>query len=100
MSRITIGRARRDRGFSVCRPSPLGNPFRIGSDGDRNEVIRKYQAWFDVAVVHDDRVRAAIEQLTREASARDITLLCYCAPQRCHADVIAVEIRRRIVDST
>jgi len=29
----------------VGRPGPWGNPFRIGVDGYRQEVIEKYEAW-------------------------------------------------------
>jgi len=93
---IRVGRLRRDRGFSVARPTVLGNPFKIGVDGDRDEVIRKYRAWFKVAVVEDARVRNAVERLVTEAKRHDITLLCHCAPQACHAEVIAEEVRRRV----
>lgn len=27
----------------ICRFGQWGNPFRIGRDGDRNEVIEKYR---------------------------------------------------------
>jgi hypothetical protein len=29
----------------VGRPSKWGNPFVLGRDGSRDEVIRKYRAW-------------------------------------------------------
>ena len=29
----------------IGRPSKWGNPFRIGPDGNREEVIRKYRDW-------------------------------------------------------
>jgi hypothetical protein len=93
---IRIGRMRRDRGFNVARPSVLGNPFKLGIDGDRAEVIDKYRVWLRSALKRDPRVRTAIEKLTFEAERRDVTLLCHCAPEACHAEVIADEIRRRI----
>ncbi len=93
---ISIGRLRRDRGFSVARPTALGNPFKIGVDGDRDEVIRKYRDWFEVAVVENERVRDAVERLVSAAKIQDVTLLCHCAPQACHAQVIADEVRRRL----
>lgn len=93
---IRVGRLRRDRGFSVARPSPLGNPFRIGVDGDRAQVITKYRAWFEKALTEDERVQAKVEMIADEAARRDVTLLCHCAPEACHADVIADEVRRRV----
>lgn len=91
---------RRDRGTSVARPSVLGNPFVIGADGDRAEVIAKYRAWFDDARRNDARVRAAVDRLASKAREGPVTLLCYCAPQACHADVIAEEIGRLLALET
>lgn len=34
-------------GEYVGRPSPLGNPFAIGRDGTRNEVVAAYREWLD-----------------------------------------------------
>jgi hypothetical protein len=30
---------------NIMRPGPFGNPFEIGRDGDREEVIAKHAAW-------------------------------------------------------
>jgi hypothetical protein len=49
--RITIGRAQRGLGSLlpgqsyVGRPDPLGNPFVVGRDGSREEMIAKYRSW-------------------------------------------------------
>jgi hypothetical protein len=49
--KITIGRAKRGLGsllpgqVYVGRPGPLGNPFVVGRDGSRAEVIAKYRRW-------------------------------------------------------
>lgn len=74
----------------VGRPSPLGNPFRIGPDGSRDEVIAKYRKWLW------ERVQQAGSPQLLELEAlhmrhwRDgkLNLVCWCAPERCHADVI------------
>ncbi len=48
---ISIGRARRGIGsllpgqVYVGRPSPLGNPYALGRDGNREQVIAKYRRW-------------------------------------------------------
>ena len=48
---ISIGRARRGIGSLlpgqayVGRPSPLGNPYALGRDGNREQVIAKYRRW-------------------------------------------------------
>src|SRR5215213_10068919 len=63
----------------VGRPTKWGNPFAIGRDGDRETVISKYTAW----VLKQDHLMRALPEL----KGKD--LVCWCAPQRCHAEVLA-----------
>jgi hypothetical protein len=63
----------------IDRASKWGNPFRIGPDGDRAAVIRKYRAW----VVGQAELMAALPEL------RGKVLGCWCAPAACHGDVLA-----------
>jgi hypothetical protein len=62
----------------VGRPGKWGNPFVIGRDGARDDVIAKYCAW----IVQQPSLMAALHEL------RGKTLVCWCAPERCHADVL------------
>ena len=64
----------------VGRPSPFGNPFVIGRDGDRETVIRKYRAWLVAQP-------ALVERVRRELANK--VLGCWCAPAPCHGDVLA-----------
>jgi hypothetical protein len=64
----------------VGRPSPFGNPFVIGRDGDRGTVIRKYRAWLLAQP-------ALVERARRELAGK--VLGCWCAPSPCHGDVLA-----------
>jgi hypothetical protein len=64
----------------IGRPSKWGNPFVIGKDGDRYEVIRKYKEFI---VTIPDYKRVIKEQL------RGKTLGCWCCPKICHGDVLA-----------
>jgi len=43
----------------VGRPSKWGNPFAIGRDGTRDEVIAKYRAW----IVRQPALMAALGEL-------------------------------------
>jgi hypothetical protein len=62
----------------VGRPSKWGNPFVIGRDGTREEVVAKYRAW----IVRQPALVAALHEL------RGKNLVCWCAPERCHAEVL------------
>lgn len=72
--------SRHERGdVYIGRPSKWGNPFRIGPDGTREEVVAKYRAW----LLKQPHLLAALPEL------RGKTLGCWCAPQACHGDVLA-----------
>jgi hypothetical protein len=61
------------------RPSKWANPFRIGRDGTREQVIAKHKRW----ILNQPQLLASLEEL------RDQTLGCHCAPQACHCDTLA-----------
>jgi hypothetical protein len=63
----------------IGRPSKWGNPFRVGTDGTRQEVIAKYRAW----LATQPALLAALGEL------RGQVLGCWCAPHPCHGDVLA-----------
>ena len=62
----------------IARPSKWGNPFRIGRDGNRDQVIKMYE-------VHIRRRPDLIAALPELAGKR---LGCYCKPLPCHGDVL------------
>lgn len=68
----------------VGRPSMWGNPFVIGRDGTREEVIAKYRAGLAAL---DPLVLAV--RLGQLADRNPTALACWCAPEPCHADVLA-----------
>jgi len=76
----------------VDRTTVLGNPFVIGRDGTRVEVIAKYRTWLPDAYRDDapKGVRLMIDQLVDHElhSECPTVLLCWCHPQPCHASVI------------
>lgn len=63
----------------VDRTSFWGNPFHIGVDGTRREVIAKYRAM----------VLSLPDMVARLPELRGKTLGCWCKPKPCHADVLA-----------
>ena len=64
----------------IGRPSKWGNPFKIGKDGSREEVIQKYRHWILANPV-------LVAQLTTELKGK--RLGCWCKPYACHGDVLA-----------
>lgn len=70
-----------DRPYDVYigRPGPWGNPFRIGRDGDRADVIRKFEEW----------LKTQPQRMVQLKKLKGKRLGCYCAPLPCHGDVLA-----------
>jgi hypothetical protein len=62
----------------IGRGSKWGNPFIIGKDGDRDEVVEKYRHYLWT----NKQLLAQIRELLNK------DLVCHCAPQRCHGDVL------------
>jgi len=78
-----------DFGIYVGRGSILGNPFKIGKDGDRSEVILKYRSWLWKEVAKRSAVMDELERLYEIWSTKGkISLKCFCFPKACHALVI------------
>ncbi|PDV98997.1 DUF4326 domain-containing protein [Candidatus Chloroploca asiatica] len=79
----------------IGRPSPLGNPFVIGRDGTRAEVIARYRTWLQthVAAGPGNRVYDELQRLRARAHQHPLRLVCWCAPLPCHGDVIAEVLR-------
>jgi hypothetical protein len=61
------------------RPSIWGNPFEIGKDGTRKQVIEKYKKY----------LLANEELLDKIQELRGKVLGCWCAPKSCHCDILA-----------
>lgn len=71
------------RDWAGLKCSEFHNPFHVGKDGDREEVLLKFaeywyapeQKWlrlFALLVISDDEI-----------------LGCWCKPKECHCDIIA-----------
>lgn len=70
---------RDDYDVYIGRPSKWGNPFLIGKDGTRYEVMLKYLSW----------LRNQPELLDALPELKDKVLGCWCDPEPCHGDILA-----------
>lgn len=76
----------------IGRPNPLGNPYKIGEDGNRKTVIAKYEMLLRqkllVGRAFDPMTKAFWQILQDFQAGKDIIMECWCAPKPCHGDVI------------
>ena len=70
----------KDNYLYIGRGSIWGNPFKVGKDGTRSEVIELYRKhlW------NSPRLIAYLKDGWLEGKA----LGCFCAPKACHGDVL------------
>ena len=64
----------------IGRPSKWGNPFEIGKDGNRDEVVEKYTTY----ILSNEELLNDLYQLKNK------DLVCYCSPKLCHGDVLII----------
>lgn len=74
-----------------------GNPWEIGDtvDGerlDRGAVVAQFDAWLTARLQQDGPAGEAWRDAVRDLQGD--TLVCWCAPQPCHAEVLATWAER------
>lgn len=69
----------------IGRPSKWGNPFEIGKDGTRKEVIEKYRKY----VLSNKKLMNSLHELEGKI------LGCWCKPLACHGDVLLELIEKK-----
>ena len=74
----------------IGRPSKWGNPFSVGKDGNRKEVIKKYKKY----VLENKKLMNSLHELEGKV------LGCWCKPKACHGDVLVKLVNRRIKKGT
>jgi hypothetical protein len=67
----------------IGRGSPYGNRFVIGKDGDRDQVCNRFEC--------EQLPDMDVSPLTGKS------LICFCAPHRCHGDSILLKANYRVV---
>lgn len=68
--------------------SKWGNPYKIGYNGSRPEVIRKYAEW----LLSQRQLVIALPELKNK------TISCWCVPQWCHGHVLSFLANYGVVD--
>lgn len=61
----------------IGRPSKWGNPFVVGKDGTREEVIEKFEKYL-----------LSSPLMTQLHELKGKILACWCSPKACHGDVL------------
>lgn len=63
----------------IGRGSRWGNPFAIGTHGDRTQVLALYEGYAAKKLLEDPDWLLPL---------RGKDLVCFCAPRPCHGDIL------------
>lgn len=87
--------------FRVDRSTPLGNPFEMRGECERESTVAQYRFYFLARVQskNDRLFNEYLNTLLAAYSKADIALECWCAPKRCHAEVIAKYLHEKIQEN-
>ena len=78
MKTLVVNKYQENYDVYIGRGSKWGNPFRIGEDGTREDVIEQYREWIQT----QSNLLNSLEEL------RGKTLGCFCKPKACHGDIL------------
>lgn len=91
---MTVVHLKRDAyDVRIDRQTAWGNPFVLGHDGDRDEVIAKYLQWVTTS---SDPTATWIRDNVHKLHGK--ILGCWCAPHSCHGDVLLVLAEQAVYD--
>jgi hypothetical protein len=87
---ITVVNRRTGQPYDIYagRPTLLGNPYAIGVDGTRDEVVEQYEKYAWQRMHKDEKFRGLL------LSCENRRVACWCAPLNCHVEAIARLIER------
>lgn len=93
--------------FYIGRPSVLSNPFT--HDGKRSslaklsfktreEAINAYEEYFHKMMEVDIEFQMEFNKIYEKyKNGEDVYLGCFCAPLKCHGDIIAKELQKKLI---
>lgn len=74
---------------AIHRGTPLGNPFKMLNPSQRDEVCDKYEGWIQERLTERGAELKQFERLCEIVrGGKDLELMCFCAPKRCHGNTI------------
>ena len=78
---------RSDYDVFIGRGGKWGNPYKIDSNNNREQVIEKFRQklWQQLKTERD---QGSVKMLVALSNLHGKKLGCYCAPKACHGDVL------------
>jgi hypothetical protein len=85
MTTTIVNRHKDSYDVYIGRGTKWGNPFKIGKDGTRIQVLEKYHEW----------ISSQWDLLDQLDELQDKVLGCSCKPLDCHGDILVALVNSR-----
>lgn len=77
---------------------PLKGTLAIYQVRTRDEAIERYDSYFDMQYKVNPTFQSLIDEIYEKyKNGEDVYLECYCHPLRCHGDIIAEKLQKRLI---
>lgn len=77
---------------------PLKGTLAIYHVRTRDEAIERYDSYFDMQYKVNPAFKSIIDEIYEKyKNGDDVYLECYCHPLRCHGDIIAEKLQKRLI---
>lgn len=86
MGTLVVNKYKEGYDIYIGRGSKWGNPYTIGIDGTRLEVIEKFKKYLW------ERIKAGKITHTDLLELKGKRFGCFCKPQPCHGDVLVAAL--------
>lgn len=74
--------------FRIDRESPLGNPFVLDKEENRDKVCEEYKKWF-LSNLKQPKIKSYVDKIEQTYLRHGkVRLFCWCSPKRCHGEAI------------
>lgn len=78
--------------FKVDRTTPLGSPFYLKTEKDRDLICDRYEEYFPTLIQKKEAKEYFDKIIQSYKQNGRVRLFCWCVPKRCHAFTIKREI--------
>jgi hypothetical protein len=89
------------RKIDIMRGSPLGNPYKVDVYGDRAACIGAFESYLKQQInIGNQEILNALNHIAEMATSGGVDLVCCCAPQACHGDIIKQVVLHTLIEMT
>ena len=80
--------------FRIDRPSPLENKFPLLDESNRDNCIDHFEKYFPRLLKQKDVQILIRRMIVAHQEHGQVRLFCWCAPKRCHGEVIKAYLEK------